>query len=309
MAVRKISRRAIQDGRDTRHKTVFGPRKAQLILRVKDFPQFRLLPDFNPKGRGANSNPDAFWFSEMGHWCMIQNEDDPTKSHHERWTCWDYLKEEQPRLMKELLQKKEWTDDTCRCLFCEVIERFSGDYDSLPQDTRGFGPEFRKDKSHNMTVLVSKKAYEEQEDDPYPVKIYPAKATAFEGIMELSEEYGTMIDENVGREIKVTLRGTAYSVLPVAKASKVWIKDWQKKAQNLEDNSVNLHSYAGQVEYFEMRDWQYLLNVDNRSAKRTATRKKVADQKKGRKKATSKVTSKNTAVKKVAKKKTARRKK
>lgn len=304
MAVKKISRKAIQDGRDQRHRKVFGPKKAQLICKPADFSQFRVLPDFNPAGRGANEDDSLFYFSELGHWVTLPNEDDPKakKTHPERWTCWPYLIEEQPRTMRELRKKKQWNDESCRCLFCEVLDNFSGDYDSLPQDK--YGVEFKRDKSHNMTVLITKKDYEEQEDDPYPVKIFPAKATALEAILEIAEEYGNMIDETVGREIKVQLAGTAYRALPVAKATKVWLHDWKKKAQDLELNSLQLHSYEEQREYFKMREWDHLLAADGQSAKRTATRKKVAEQKKGRKKAAAKV-----SKKKVAKKKTSRKKK
>lgn len=279
----KVSRSAIQSGKDSRHKPrSFGPKKSDLFALPKDFPLVRILPDLKKRGM---EEEELFWFSEMGHWVQILNEqkkgEDKKKpsTHPERWTCFNYLREEQPLYFAELMSSKKWDEEKARCLFCEVLEMFKGDYDSLPMDKKGFGVEFRRDISHNCQVLVPKKDYEANEKDEFPVKIWPMKSSALEAVIDLCDDYPDIIDPAVGRDVKIKLNNNTYSVLPMPRPSKLWLPRWKEKAEDLEEQSTNLHPYDEQREYFAYRDWEYLLGEPKARKKATTTRKKTTRKK------------------------------
>lgn len=280
----KVSRTAIQSGKDSRHKPKgFGPKKSDLFALPKDYPIVRALPDM--KARGLDQE-EIFWFSEMGHWVTVLNEqkkdDEKSKKpqvHQERWTCFEYLKEEQPLYFADLMSSKKWDEKKARCRFCEVLTAFQGDYDSLPMDKKGFGVEFRRDISHNCQVLVPKKQYEENEKDEFPVKIWPMKSSALEAMMDLLDDYPDIIDPSVGRDVKIKLSNNSYSVMPLPKPSKLWLPNWKQKAEDLEEQSTNLHTYDEQTEYFIYRDWEHLLGEGAAPKKRKTVAKKTTRKK------------------------------
>jgi hypothetical protein len=285
MAARKsyrISKQAILDGKDSRHKAGFGPSRADLFLKSKDLkahPILRVLPQFKPRGPKGY---ELYYFSEGGHWIDVQNEQDD-KTHPERKTCFEYMKEEQPKAFQELLKTSEWDEKKCQCFFCELIDRYQGNEDELPANS--YGVTFRRDVTHNMPIILPEDEY--GDDDTFLVKIFPARITVIDALNEeLDDNWPDLLDPVKGNWVKIWLDGTSYKVsVQTRRAGKIWLADWEKRMPNLETDSPNYWTYEQQKAYVE-EVWPQLTQptVRRPQAKKTTPKKSAQSQVTSRKK-------------------------
>lgn len=305
----RLSAAALADSSDDRHGAKdFGPSRKGLFYRP-NMSDGRVLLIPQIQRRGAKGER-LYYYTHGHHWVEVPDNSEKG-SHREGKTCWHYIKHEQPAHYERLLEESEYTEESARCFFCELLDSLydpeAKDWVGIPKQTMKIGgrmvetkrPEFAMDKSFNVPVIMPEDRYED--DDEYSIKIYPARITVIKAMDKLLQKYfPDLLDPELNQWVDITLADKKYNVqvlppqLVKEEGLKLWVPDWEKHIPDMEDLSPNLSTYEEQETL--VREHYPNIYEFYQARKGDATTRKTAPKTRARKTTTKATTAKKTTT-------------